>query len=97
LQAGNAFSDKFLSFVDSSAENLFEWFLQFDTNLLRDSDFLEEIVFYRQIIIVISSDKNTAYNFSLRSSPAALGFGVHLSVRAAFRLDRKSPAVRPCV
>jgi hypothetical protein len=24
-------------------------------------------------------------------------FGVYLSARAAFRLDRKSPAIRPCV
>jgi hypothetical protein len=31
------------------------------------------------------------------SSAAAVVFGGHLSARAAFRLDRKSPAVRTCV
>ena len=36
-------------------------------------------------------------NFSYPSSAAAVVFGVHLSARAAFRLDRKSPAVRTCV
>jgi hypothetical protein len=37
------------------------------------------------------------YNFSYPSSAAAVVFGGHLSAQAAFRLDRKSPAVRPCV
>jgi hypothetical protein len=37
------------------------------------------------------------YNFSYPSSAAAVVFGVHLSARAVFRLDRKSPAIRPCV
>jgi hypothetical protein len=37
------------------------------------------------------------HNFSYPSSPAAVVFGVHLSARAVFRLDRKSPAIRPCV
>ena len=42
-------------------------------------------------------NENTAYNFSYPSSAAAVVFGGHLSARAAFRLDRKSPAIRPCV
>jgi len=37
------------------------------------------------------------YNISYPSSAAAVVFGVHLSARAASRLDRKSPAIRPCV
>jgi len=36
-------------------------------------------------------------HFSYPSSAAAVVFGGHLSARAAFRFDRKSPAVRPCV
>jgi hypothetical protein len=36
-------------------------------------------------------------NISYPSSAATVVFGVHLSAKAAFRLDRKSPAVRPCV
>jgi len=39
----------------------------------------------------------TCYNFSYPSSAAAVVFGGHLSARAAFRLDRKPPAIRPCV
>jgi len=39
----------------------------------------------------------TAHNFSYPSSAAAVVFGGHLSARAVFRLDRKSPAIRPCV
>ena len=38
-----------------------------------------------------------AGNISYPSSAAAVVFGVHLSAQAAFRLDRKSPAVRTCV
>ena len=41
--------------------------------------------------------ENRTANFSYPSSAAAVVFGVHLSVQAAFRLDRKSPAIRPCV
>jgi hypothetical protein len=37
------------------------------------------------------------HNFSYPSSAAAVVFGGHLSALAAFRLDRKSPAIRPCV
>jgi len=37
------------------------------------------------------------HNISYPSSAAAVVFGGHLSARAAFRLDRKSPAIRPCV
>ena len=37
------------------------------------------------------------HNISYPSSAAAVVFGVYLSARAAFRLDRKSPAIRPCV
>jgi len=36
-------------------------------------------------------------NISYPSSAAAVVFGVYLSAGAAFRLDRKSPAIRPCV
>jgi hypothetical protein len=36
-------------------------------------------------------------NISYPSSSAAMVFGVHLSAQAAFRLDKKSPAIRPCV
>jgi len=43
------------------------------------------------------TDITPAANFSYPSSAAAVVFGVHLSARAAFRLDRKSPAIRPCV
>jgi hypothetical protein len=37
------------------------------------------------------------YNISYPASAAAVVFGGHLSARASFRLDRKSPAIRPCV
>jgi len=40
---------------------------------------------------------NTVGNFSYPSSAAAVVFGVYLSAQAVFRLDRKSPAIRPCV
>jgi len=40
--------------------------------------------------------KRTA-NFSYPSSAAAVVFSGYLSAHAAYRLDRKSPAVRPCV
>jgi hypothetical protein len=36
-------------------------------------------------------------NISYPASSAAVVFGVHLSARAVFRLDRKSPAIRTCV
>lgn len=39
----------------------------------------------------------TAGNFSYPSSAAAVVFGVHFSAQSVFRLDRKSPAIRPCV
>ena len=38
--------------------------------------------------------KSPAYNFSYPSSAIAVVFGVYLSARAAFRLDRKSPTIR---
>jgi len=38
-----------------------------------------------------------AYNISYSASAAAVVFGGHLSAWAVFRLDRRSPAVRPCV
>ena len=41
--------------------------------------------------------ENRTANISYPSSAVVVVFGVHLSARAAFRLDRKSPAVRPCV
>ena len=37
------------------------------------------------------------HNISYPSSAGSVVFGVHLSAQAAFRLDRKSPAIRPCV
>jgi hypothetical protein len=37
------------------------------------------------------------HNFSYPSSAAAVVFGLYLAARAAFRLDRKLPAIRPCV
>jgi hypothetical protein len=40
---------------------------------------------------------NPAHNFRYPSSAAAVVSGGHLSARAAFLLDRNSPAVRPCV
>jgi hypothetical protein len=42
-------------------------------------------------------NKKPPYNISYPSSAAAVVFGVHLSAQAAFRLDRKSPAIRTCV
>jgi hypothetical protein len=36
-------------------------------------------------------------NISYPSSAVAVVFGGHLSARATFRLDRKPPAIRPCV
>jgi len=39
----------------------------------------------------------TAANISYPSSAAAVVFGGHLSAWVAFPLDRKSPAIRPCV
>ncbi len=41
--------------------------------------------------------ENRTGNISYPSSAAAVVFGVYLSAQATFRLDRKSPAVRPCV
>ena len=38
-----------------------------------------------------------ANNISYPLSAASVVFEVHLSAQAAFRLDRKSPAIRPCV
>jgi hypothetical protein len=40
---------------------------------------------------------STGANFSYPSSSAAVVFGGHLSARAVFRLDRKSPAISICV
>jgi len=37
--------------------------------------------------------KNTAANISYPASSAAVVFGVYLSAQAAFRFDRKSPAI----
>ncbi len=51
-----------------------------------------------EIEVVLNKRKQSpAGNFSYPSSAAAVVFGVHLSARAVFRLDRKSPAIRPCV
>jgi hypothetical protein len=38
-----------------------------------------------------------AANISYPASAAAVVFGVYHSARAAFRLGRKSPAIRPCL
>jgi hypothetical protein len=41
--------------------------------------------------------ENRPHNFSYPASAAAVVFGGYLSAWAAFRLDRKSPAIRTCV
>jgi hypothetical protein len=46
---------------------------------------------------ILIENKALGYNISYPASSAAVVFGVHLSARAAFRFDRVSPAVRPCV
>ena len=46
---------------------------------------------------VLDKKRKPPYNFSYPSSAAAVVFGVHLSAWSVFRLDRKSPAIRPCV
>ena len=40
---------------------------------------------------------NSATTSATRQVRRQWVFGGHLSARAAFRLDRKSPAIRPCV
>jgi hypothetical protein len=45
----------------------------------------------------LRKNEQLGHNFSYPSSAAAVVFGGHLSAQAAFRLDRKSPAIRPCV
>jgi hypothetical protein len=45
----------------------------------------------------IKEKEQLGHNFSYPSSAAAVVFGVRLSARAVFRLDRKSPAIRTCV
>jgi hypothetical protein len=50
-----------------------------------------------EIIVKFLKRMQTGYNISYPSSAGSVVFGVHLSARAAFRLDRKSPAIRPCV
>ena len=47
--------------------------------------------------LTLKDKKKPAANFSYPSSAAAVVFGVHLSARATFRLDRKSPGIRTCV
>ena len=46
---------------------------------------------------MLDENKKRTHNFSYPSSAGSVVFGVHLSAQAAFRLDRKSPAIRPCV
>jgi hypothetical protein len=41
--------------------------------------------------------RRTNAQHQLPASPAAVVFGGYLSALAAFRLDRQSPAIRPCV
>ena len=41
--------------------------------------------------------ENRPHNFSYPASAATVVFGGHISAQAAFRLDRKSSAIRPCV
>lgn len=45
---------------------------------------------------MLDENKKRTHNFSYPASSAAVVFGVHLSARAIFRLDRESPAVGPC-
>lgn len=45
----------------------------------------------------MKTDRRAAGNFSYLLSAAAVVSSWHLSARAAFRLERKSPAIRPCV
>jgi len=52
---------------------------------------------YELAAIELLVKRITAHNISYPSSAATVVFGGHLSARAAFRLDRKSPAIRPCV
>ncbi len=41
--------------------------------------------------------KQRPHNISYPASAAAVVFGGYLSAQAAIRLDRKTPAIRPCV
>jgi hypothetical protein len=51
----------------------------------------------QQIKKMTENKEHLTGNISYPSSAAAVVFGWHLSARAVFRLDRKSPAIRPCV
>jgi len=46
---------------------------------------------------ILAEKKSPAANISYPSSAAAVVFGVQLSAQTVYRLDRKSPSVRPCV
>lgn len=43
------------------------------------------------------TQRKAAANISYPASSAGVVFGVYLSAQAAFRLDRKPSAIRPCV
>jgi hypothetical protein len=45
----------------------------------------------------MKTNESRTHNISYPSSAATVVFGVHLSAQAAFRLDRKLPAIRPCL
>ena len=49
--------------------------------------------------MTLTENEQRTANFSYPSSAAAVVFGVHLSARAAFRLDPEDsgPTIRPCV
>jgi len=49
------------------------------------------------ILLKKTKNKHRTANFSYPASAAAVVFGVYLSAWAAFQLDRKSPAIRPCI
>jgi hypothetical protein len=45
----------------------------------------------------IKEKEQLGYNISYPSSAAAVVFGGYLSAQTVSRLDKKSPAIRPCV
>jgi hypothetical protein len=59
--------------------------------------FARQPIFRRQKRNLLLKKRKPAGNISYPASSAAVVFGGHLSAQAVFRLDRKSPAIRPCV
>jgi D-alanine-D-alanine ligase-like ATP-grasp enzyme len=76
---------------------LVDQFLQFDTEFVDRQRFYLKEKKYKDKNKMFQVTENRAHNISYPSSAAAVVFGGHLSARAAFRLDRKSPAIRTCV